>query len=123
IGVPLGAGIARVDSGAPWCGPSNFLTSASLPEYLNEFSELLRTKREGEVLPSLQMLEPRLQKLSLLFVANQPMIHGDLKGLGGLLPLSMMGEGMRRLLGILASIASAAGGRVLIDEVENGFHY
>jgi AAA15 family ATPase/GTPase len=35
----------------------------------------------------------------------------------------MMGEGVRRLLGIVMAIAGASGGRVLIDEIENGLHY
>ena len=34
-----------------------------------------------------------------------------------------MGEGIQRLLSIIASIASNAGGIVLIDELDNGLHY
>ena len=38
-------------------------------------------------------------------------------------PLSLLGEGLVRITGILLSIADAPGGVVLIDEVENGFHH
>ena len=49
-------------------------------------------------------------------------IHGDI-GLPLLLPIPLMGEGLRRLLSLLLAIANLKDGIVLIDEIENGFHY
>ena len=40
-----------------------------------------------------------------------------------LVPVPLIGEGMRRLLSIVLAIANAPGGIVLIDEIENGLHY
>jgi ABC-type glutathione transport system ATPase component len=86
------------------------------------FGELEASKRQEEILPSLQILEPRLHKLSLVPLAGETVIHGDI-GLPRLVPVPFMGEGMRRLLTVLLAIANARGGVVLIDEIENGLHY
>jgi hypothetical protein len=86
------------------------------------FSELEVADRQNELLPTLRILEPRLEKLSLVVLAGEPVIHGKI-GLPRLVPLPFMGEGINRALGILLAIATAKGGFVLIDEVENGLHH
>jgi AAA15 family ATPase/GTPase len=50
------------------------------------------------------------------------MIYVDI-GLDKLFPANIMGDGLRRLLSIVASISNGQNGIVLIDEIENGFHY
>lgn len=98
-------------------------TSTNSPrEDAERFSKLERVGRQDEVLETLRILEPRLQRLTLLVVDRDPIIHGDV-GMRELVPLPLMGEGMRRLLSIVLAIANARGGIVLIDEVENGLHY
>jgi hypothetical protein len=86
------------------------------------FSALETEKRLGEILPSVQVLEPRLQRLSLAVLGQKSVIHGDV-GLSRLIPITLMGEGVRRLLSLLLAIVTVKGGVVLIDEIENGFHY
>jgi len=44
-------------------------------------------------------------------------------GLREMIPLPLVGDGMVRLASIVLAIASAPGGVVLVDEVENGLHY
>lgn len=70
----------------------------------------------------LQIIEPRLRRLSVVVLNGEPIIHGDI-GLSKLLPIPFMGEGLSRLLGITLRIANAKDGIVLIDEIENGFHF
>ncbi|MGK7878307.1 MAG: ATP/GTP-binding protein [Xenococcaceae cyanobacterium] len=81
-----------------------------------------RVGRQDEVLETLRLLEPRLERLTLLVVDGQPIIHGDI-GMSELVPLPLMGEGLGRLLSIILAIANAKGGTILIDEIENGLHY
>ncbi|MGI0482122.1 AAA family ATPase [Geminocystis sp. CENA526] len=50
------------------------------------------------------------------------MIAGDI-GIGELIPIAYMGEGISRLLSIILAIATTENGVVLIDEIENGLHY
>jgi len=40
-----------------------------------------------------------------------------------LVPISIMGDGIRRLIKIIISIADTKDGIVLIDEIENGLHF
>jgi len=54
--------------------------------------------------------------------SDEAVLHGDI-GLPRLIPIPLMGEGIRRVLSIVLAIANAPGGIVLIDEVENGLHY
>ncbi len=97
-------------------------TTSSPIEDAERFSHLERIGRQNEVLETLQLLEPRLRRLSLLIIKREPIINGDI-GMRELVPLPLMGEGMRRLLSIILAIANAKGGTILIDEIENGLHY
>jgi hypothetical protein len=107
-----------------WSIASVYLTSVvgRTESDLEFFGRIEAAKRQSEVLPALQILEPRLERLSLLPLAGQSVIHGDI-GLPRLVPMPFMGEGMRRVLSIVLAIANAPGGVVLIDEIENGLHY
>ncbi|MBM4048079.1 MAG: ATPase [Planctomycetes bacterium] len=91
-------------------------------EDAERFSNLERVGRGGQVLATAQLVEPRLRRLAVLVTSGVPMINGDI-GIGVLVPVPLLGEGMGRLLSILLAIASAPGGKVLIDEIENGLHH
>lgn len=75
-----------------------------------------------DLLDSLRIMEPRLERVRVGVVAGTPMLRGDI-GIDRMAPLSLLGEGLVRLTGILLSIADAPDGVVLIDEIENGFHH
>ncbi len=127
VGFPPGRGVpgyASIGSPSPRAGPSLFIGSAgrSQEEDIKAFSELEVANRQEEVLHNLQILEPRLRRLSVLLLSQKPALYGDI-GLSRLVPLHFMGEGVRRLLSIVTAIAGALGGTVLVDEVENGFHH
>ncbi|HUT91267.1 MAG TPA: AAA family ATPase [Thermoguttaceae bacterium] len=87
------------------------------------FGELESSKRLDEVISSLQIIEPRLRRLSLVPFPKWTEIHGDVEGMSRLVPVPLIGEGMRRLLSMVLAIANVPGGIVLIDEIENGLHY
>jgi AAA15 family ATPase/GTPase len=91
-------------------------------EDTQRFSNLERVGRQDEVLQTLRLLEPRLQRLTLLVMDREPIIYGDI-GMRELVPLPLMGEGIGRLFSIILAIANAKGGTILIDEIENGLHY
>lgn len=86
------------------------------------FSKLDRLSLADQLLPTMRLLEPRLQRLAVLVTGGVPMINGDI-GLKELVPVPLMGEGMVRLLSILLAIVDSAGGVVLVDEIENGLHH
>ena len=73
-------------------------------------------------LKALRIVEPNLERLTTIFRAGVPMIYGDI-GLGRMLPLPLMGDGLGRLMSLLLAIANASGGVALVDEIENGLHH
>lgn len=86
------------------------------------FSRLERVGRQMEILEPLRRLEPRLQRLAVLVTGGAAMVNGDI-GIGEMIPVPLMGEGTGRLLSILLAIVANRDGIVLVDEIENGFHY
>ena len=95
---------------------------SSSPENAERLSALQEVGKEGDMLPALQVVEPRLKRLSILVTAAGPTIHGDI-GIDRLIPLPMMGDGLGRLLTLLLSIISSENGFVMVDEVDSGFHF
>lgn len=93
-----------------------------IAEDVSRFSRLQTAKKEQVVLEALKVVEPKLMSLSIAIDRDLPLIQGDI-GIGRRVPLPLMGEGMTRLASIVLAIAEAQNGVVLIDEVENGFHY
>jgi AAA15 family ATPase/GTPase len=51
-----------------------------------------------------------------------PSIYADI-GVGRLFPLSIMGDGTKRVLALCLSFLRAEHGVLLVDEIENGLHY
>lgn len=83
------------------------------------FNDIQIRKQTDRIVKVLRQIEPSLVDLSL---GADGIVYCDI-GLDRLLPLNVMGDGMFRLLSIILSILDAQDGIVLIDEIENGFHY
>jgi predicted ATP-dependent endonuclease of OLD family len=69
----------------------------------------------------LRIIEPGLKRTSLGIENNIAMVHGDVGY--GLVPITLLGSGSKRLTSILLALTNAKDGVVLIDELENGFHF
>ena len=83
---------------------------------------LVASKQPYNLLDALRIIEPRLRRLAPVPTADGSFIYADI-GLDEMLDLRLMGDGLVHLTSILLHIASAAGGVVLIDEIENGLHH
>ena len=92
------------------------------PEDVNRYSELEVNGEAEGVLEILQTVEPELKRLAVVSARQAPSIYADV-GIGRLIPIQLMGDGMSRILSLALAIASAPGGMVLVDEIENGIHY
>lgn len=79
---------------------------------------LVVEKRIDRIVTVLQKIEPAITAVSL---GASGMIYVDTGG-SKLMPLNVMGDGIRRMLSILVTISNAENGAVLVDELENGFH-
>jgi AAA15 family ATPase/GTPase len=93
-----------------------------LADDIERFSLLETQKKLDDLLGILQVIEPRLKRLALAIEDGVPSIQGDI-GIDRLLPLVLMGEGTYRLTSVILAIAFSRNGLVMIDEIENGFHY
>ncbi len=105
--------------------PGYFIYSrkvSSMKEDAELFGKLDISGEAENLVEALKIIEPRLKRLSTVYLNDIPVIHGDI-GLDKLLPLSHMGEGISRLASFLLRISNCGNGVVFIDEIENGFHY
>ena len=91
-------------------------------EDVNRYSQLEIKGQQDGVLQILQEVEPRLKRLAVVSAAQASAIYADV-GLERLIPVQLMGDGMSRILSLALAIASAPGGTVLVDEIENGLHH
>ncbi len=97
--------------------------------YINSRTAMLETEKHIEKL----LIQKRLEPLIEILKGVEPDINDIRLGAGGriyvdvgvdqLMPINIMGDGMRRILVLLSTIQNLKDGVVLIDEIENGFHY
>jgi AAA15 family ATPase/GTPase len=74
---------------------------------------IITNKQEDEILTILKVIEPRIQK-----------INTGINGIvNSLIPINVMGDGIRKLLAIVTAMYDVQNGILLIDEIENGLHY
>jgi AAA15 family ATPase/GTPase len=99
-----------------------FLSTASprftLQSLVSEFDILTEHKKDSFIIEVLRKMDNRLRDLRR--IGNG--VFADV-GFDKRLPVSSLGEGMVRLLGIIINLYRHSGGVVLIDEIEVGFHY
>lgn len=82
--------------------------------------KLIIAKKENEIVDILKKMDSRVNNISL---GTGGMIYLDVDGVNRLMPVNIMGDGIRRILSILVNIYEFKGGIVLIDEIENGLHF
>jgi predicted ATP-dependent endonuclease of OLD family len=81
--------------------------------------KLLVNKQMDGVIAALQEIDPKITDIRM---GATGIIYVDI-GLEKLLPINIMGDGIRRIFSILAAVSDMQGGILLIDEIENGLHY
>ena len=70
----------------------------------------------------LTMLDSRINDVSVIVIGGTSSIFADL-GLSSKLSVQMLGDGMNKLLYITLVMLANPGALILVDEIENGFHY
>ncbi|MGA1356538.1 MAG: AAA family ATPase, partial [Prochlorothrix sp.] len=94
------------------------------------FEEILLTPEEEIVLSALSALEPNLQRIAQVTpdptvksTLNRDGFMVKLKDIPQPVPISSMGEGVWRILGLALAIVNAKDGILLVDEVDIGLHF
>ena len=98
-----------------WLTPSDLMTS----NLANDLAELFRRNRKDTVLALLKMFDNQINSIEIL----TDDIYVGFEGMAQMLPVSMMGDGLRRYLSIVASASNPMIDMFLIDEIDNGLHY
>ena len=78
---------------------------------------------ESKILSLINPMEPALKGLTTITIRNTPVIHAYIDGIRRPMPVQLLGEGLNRMLGLALSLNEAAGGLIMIDEIENGLHH
>ena len=98
---------------------SMYLPSAYMQTPVNEvYGRLTENKKDGQIVEILRSIEPKIIDMKL--VGQELMV--DI-GLDQLLPINMMGDGLRKLVSVVLAIYDCKEGVIAIDEIDNGFHY
>jgi len=88
------------------------------------------TDEESNVVESLQMLDPRIDRLA--FLSSKPYgryrnsssgIYVKLQGVEGRIPIGSLGDGIRHLLTLSLAVIRSRHGFVMIDEIDTGLHH
>ncbi|MFB1488509.1 MULTISPECIES: ATP/GTP-binding protein [unclassified Thiocapsa] len=89
------------------------------------WEQLVLTPEEDMAISAMKMIEPAIERL--VFISSATMAESTpvvkLTGVEGRIPLGTLGDGIKRLLAQAIYMARAAGGVLLIDEIDTGLHY
>lgn len=86
---------------------------------MKNFATLVKRNKKQIVVDALKEFDPNIESIEAL----PDGLYLAMKGMHELLPISMAGDGVRRMINIIASIASEDYNIVAIDEFDNGLHY
>ncbi len=90
----------------------------------DRYSSYVKKQGVEEANKIARMIDPQIESIDLLTIGKgHPVIHCYMKEMKSPLPLNYMGGGVFRILEILLSLADAENGYLMVDEIENGFHY
>ena len=98
---------------------TRFMPSCQIHANENEMlAEIIKNKKEGAIIDALRIIEPKIKTIQL--VDNSIMVD---VGYAKLLPINVLGDGVRKILNITLSIHKCSNGILLIDEIDNGLHH
>lgn len=88
-------------------------------DLVKRLERMLIDKESSEIIDSLKLLDKRIKSIHL---GSNSMIYFDI-GAMKLMPAHLMGDGVRKLLFIIANLNETKNGMLLIDEIDNGMHF
>ena len=85
---------------------------------ISKLREIKEQKKDHEIISVINKIEPKI--VGIDYIGNDVFV--DI-GIEKLVPINMMGDGIRKLLSIILSMHDCKDGIIFIDEIDNGFHY
>lgn len=90
------------------------------------WDSVVLTAEEERVVDILRIIEPKIERIAFAGRESSRLRTAALVKLAGSdarVPLGSMGDGVRRLLAIALHLSRAAGGVLMIDEIDTGLHH
>ncbi len=92
-------------------------------ENAKRFSDLDKRGKMKPIFDAITGEFPFIKGLSIQYHAGVPMLFADIEGKKLKMPVPLISDGVNRLVGICVGIGYFEGGTILIDQLEDGFHY
>ncbi len=81
-------------------------------------TNIIQEKQEHVIVEILRQIDPKIKSISVL----KSGVNVDI-GLSRLVPINMLGDGVRKMLAIITSLHACKDGVIFIDEIDNGLHF
>ena len=94
------------------------LPNSTFQSNFDSLKNMITNKQADQLVEALSMVDSRIKSIDI--VEKDVMV--DI-GLPSLLPINVMGDGVRKLLSIIVSINECKDGILIIDEIDNGLHF
>jgi predicted ATPase len=92
-------------------------------QYVSEwFGKILKGKQLSQCIDILRTLDARITNIFALPQGGVSTLFASF-GSASELPINILGDGINKLINIILIMLSHCGATILIDEIENGFHY
>lgn len=123
-------GLNRTPRGFPI--PYKLVSTSPLHRFVvrDMWNEIVLSDQRLPLITVLRLIEPKIEAIELISESRGQKSRQDdmrtmvrLKDSPGFIPLQSLGEGVVRLFHIGLSLLTFKDGLLLIDEIENGFHY
>lgn len=85
---------------------------------VDNLMQIIKEKQEDVIVEILRQIDPKIKSISVL----KSGVNVDI-GLSRLIPINMLGDGIRKILAIITSLYGCKGGVIFIDEIDNGLHF
>lgn len=89
-----------------------------LNSFIDDLNRIIEKKQDHLIIEVLKEIEPKINSISV----SGKGINVDI-GLPRLIPINLLGDGIRKILSIIISMYNCKNGIVLIDEIDNGMHF
>ena len=100
-------------------GSCGYMPPSSNPlNYIDSFKDIIENKETENIVDALREIEPLLIGLNII----DDQIMADI-GQHKLIPIQLLGDGIRKLFSIIIFIYQLRDGVAMIDEIDNGLHY
>lgn len=88
---------------------------------IEEYSRAIKKGHHEKIIGLLRKLDTHIKDIIILTGNKRPQLFVDYEG-NGLMPLSNLGDGIRRIMLIASQIAICENGVILIDELDSSIH-